>query len=169
MDNRRSFLKLAAPAVGLAMVSGEAAPADGTGGGEFLGTWNTIHTLIFPPGYFREFVAFSQGGVLQETNSFLNTASNVDFSAFGLPKVVNASDGMGNWTLVSRGVAKIVFRKLLFDGACYNFADLLVTGVFKSDGKNLSGLPHIVVVDTQTNNVLVDFGQAKSDGIRLLN
>ena len=168
MNNRRSFLKMAAPAAGMALAIEGVAHADSGAGTEFDGTWNTIHSLSFPPGYFREFLAFSQGGILQETNSFLNTASNLDFSAFGLPSVLNASDGMGNWTRVSRGVAQVVFRKLLFDGSRNNFADLLVTGVWKSDGKNLNGIADIVVIDNSTNKVLVDFGKATSEGIRLL-
>jgi hypothetical protein len=168
MSNRRSFLKLAAPAAGMALAIEPVAYADAAPGSEFVGTWNTIHSLPFPPGYFREFLAFSQGGVLQETNSFLNTASNLDFSAFGLPAVLNASDGMGNWTRVSKGVAQVVFRKLLFDGSRHNVADLLVTGEWKSNGKNLSGIAHIVVIDNATNNILFDFGQASSEGIRLL-
>lgn len=168
MNNRRSFLKLAMPAAGLALATDAVAHADSAPGTEFVGTWNTIHSLPFPPGYFREFLAFSAGGVLQETNSFLNTASNLDFSAFGLPADLNASDGMGNWTRVSRGVARLVFRKLLFDGSRNNFADLLVTGEWKSDGKNLTGTAHIVVVDSASNKLLVDFGEATSEGIRLL-
>ena len=168
MNNRRSFLKMAAPAVGIAFALEPVAHADPGPGSEFVGTWNTIHSLPFPPGSFREFLSFGQGGVLQETNSFLNTASNLDFSAFGLPNVLNASDGMGNWTQKSRGVAKVVFRKLLFDGSRNNFADLLVTGEWKSDGKNLNGIAHIVVIDNTTNSLLVDFGKSTSEGIRLM-
>src|SRR5262252_2815837 len=100
MKDRRSFLRMASavalPAAALA-VSGNA-PAFAAGDGsvaDFVGTWNLIHSLPFPPGHFREFLALAEGGVLQETNSFLHTASNADFSLFGLPNVVNASDGMG--------------------------------------------------------------------------
>lgn len=168
MNDRRSFLKMAGPLAGMVVASSGLAGATECPEEDIVGTWNTVHTLPFPPGYFREYLAFSPGGTLQETNSFLNPASNVDFSAFGLPSEVNASDGMGNWSRGAKGVVNIVFRKLLFDGSNNNFADLLVTGVFKSDRTALNGTAHIVVVDPLTSKVVVDFGQATSEGIRLL-
>src|SRR5438477_5790750 len=103
MNDRRNFLKLASaaaiPAVAAVVWSGVAQADDGSAK-EFLGAWNAIQTLPsppFPPGAsFREFLSFADGGVVHETNSFLNTASNLDFSMYGLPKVVNAADGVGS-------------------------------------------------------------------------
>lgn len=168
MNDRRSFLKMAGPVAAIAVASGKLASANECPAMDIVGAWNTVHTLPFPPGYFREFLAFSEGGTLQETNSFLNPASNVDFSAFGLPSAVNASDGMGNWSRGAKGVVNAVFRKLLLDGSNQNFADLLVTFVFKSDGKTLNGTAHIVVVDPLTSKVVFDFGDSTSEGVRLL-
>src|SRR4051794_15051762 len=117
MNDRRKFLKLASgaaiPAAAAIVSSGVAHAADRSG---FLGAWSSIHTLGFPPGSFREFLSFAAGGVLHETNSFLHTASNIDFSAFGLPNVVNAADGVGNWTDLGNGLGQAVFRKMMFDG-----------------------------------------------------
>src|SRR5438067_608752 len=100
MNGRRNFLRLASAAAvpaAAAIVSSGVARADDDSANEFLGVWSTIHTLPFPPGHFREFLSFAEGGVLHETNSFLHTTSNLDFSMFGLPNVVNAADGVGNW------------------------------------------------------------------------
>src|SRR5690348_9735290 len=99
MEQRRRFLKVAyAMAVPIAAIGSIGNAAQGADDKRVLGTWSGVHTLPFPPGSFREFLSFSEGGVVHETNSFLHTASNVDFSSVGLPSVVNASDGLGNWT-----------------------------------------------------------------------
>lgn len=77
MKDRRKFLKLAATAVlpaGSVVISNDIARADDGSGKEFLGSWNSIHTLPFPPGQFREFLSFADGGVLHETNAFLHAA-----------------------------------------------------------------------------------------------
>src|SRR4051794_31175495 len=99
MNERRTFLKMAAASalpVGAALLSSGVARADDGSTKEFLGSWSTVHTLPFPPFSFREFLSFAEGGVLHETNSFLHTTSNLDFSALGLPSVLNAADGAGN-------------------------------------------------------------------------
>src|SRR5689334_9474503 len=117
MSDRRNFLRLASaaaiPAAAAIVSSGVARAADGSG---FLGAWSTLHSLPFPPGNFREFLSFAAGGVLHETNSFLHTASNVDFSVYGLPNVATAADGVGSWTDLGNGLDQVVFRKMMFDG-----------------------------------------------------
>ena len=140
MNERRNFLRLASSAAipaAAAIVSSGIARADDGSAKEFLGAWGTIHTLPFPPGQFREFLSFADGGVLHETNSFLHTASNLDYSMFRLPNVVNAADGVGIWERVRNGVIQAVFRKMLFDGSRQNFGDLHVTGTLRSDGAKL--------------------------------
>ena len=132
MNERRNFLKLASaaaiPSAAAILSSGVARAADDESAAEFLGAWNTIHTLGFPPGYFREYLSFGAGRVLHETNTFLHTHSNLDFSGFGMPNMVNGSDGIGSWESVAKGKIRVTFRKLLYDGARINFGDLLVTG-----------------------------------------
>ena len=60
-------------------------------------------------------MSFAEGGVLHETNSFLNTGSNLDLSFYGLPTIVNAADGVGNWESFRDVAFQVVFRKMLFD------------------------------------------------------
>jgi hypothetical protein len=129
-----------------------------------LGSWETIHSLPFPPGQFREFLLFAEGGVVHETNSFLHTASNLSLP--GLPSPLNASDGFGNWERTGKSVFQVFFRKMLFDGSRTNIGDLHVTGTMRCDGKSLTATWHITVVDT-SGQVLVDLGEATSTGIRL--
>ncbi len=167
MNARRDFLKLvqvAGAGAAAAVISGGEARAQGAG--NLPGSWNTIHTLPFPPGSFREFLSFSQGGAVHETNSFLHTASNLDFSAFGLPNVLNASDGVGNWAVAERGEFRVVFRKMLFNGSRENFGDLHVTGTVQIDGANLQGQWHIEVVNP-AGVIIADLGPATSQGVRL--
>jgi hypothetical protein len=167
MNARRDFLKLAQVAgagAAVAVVSGGQARAQGVG--NVVGSWSTIHTLPFPPGSFREFLSFSLGGVVHETNSFLHTASNLDFSAFGLPNVLNASDGVGNWAVAPHGDVRVVFRKMLFNGSRENFGDLHVTGTVRTEGAGLQAEWHIEVVNP-AGVVLVDLGPATSQGSRL--
>ncbi len=170
MDARRRFIKLV-PALAAVSVSAVALPELPQSAREerdsILGAWSSIHTLPFPPGSFREFLSFAEGGVFGETNSFLYTSSNANFSAFGLPSVINASDGVGTWTRSRDGVIAVVFRKLLFDAAGANFGDLLVNGTLSvTDGK-LKANWHIEVVDVTSGAVLTDFGAASSEGIRI--
>src|ERR1700753_779751 len=106
MNGRRNFIKLA-PALAIPAAAEALSPPDGNAGEErtsLLGAWNSVHTLPFPPGSFREFMSFAEGGVFHETNSFLYTSSNLNFSAFGLPSAINGADGVGNWTDSGQGV-----------------------------------------------------------------
>lgn len=167
MNDRRNFLKLASwaavPAAAAIVTSGVVRADDGNTQ-DFLGAWNTIHTLPFPPGQFREFLSFADGGVLHETNSFLHTASN---TAGLLPNdVVNASDGVGSWERVHDGVIQARFRKMLFNGARQNFGDLHVTGTLRSDGTHLHGDWFIEILGVDGKSLVV-FGNATSDGTRL--
>lgn len=169
MNDRRYFLKLASAAAipAAAIVSSGVARAAGDGSAnKFLGAWSTIHTLPFPPGEFREFLSFAEGGVLHETNSFLHTASNLDFSMYGLPNMVNAADGAGNWDDAGKGAIRVVFRKMMFNGSRQHFGDLHVTGTLRSNGTKLLAEWHIEVVD-RFDKVLADFGPATSEGTRI--
>ena len=80
--------------------------------------------------------------------------------------VINASDGVGNWTIGEHGSLQVVFRKLLFNGARQNFADLHVTGTVLANGVNLQAQWQIEVVDL-TGVVIVDLGAATSQGVRI--
>ena len=170
MNQRRSFLRMASAAVpaGAAILATGVAHADEGNSKEILGSWNTIHTLPFPPPIdkFREFLSFAEGGVLHETNSFLHTSSNLDFSQFGLPSVLNASDGAGNWTRVSNGVFQVVFRKLLFDGLHQNFGDLHVAGFVRVIQSQLVANWRITVIDL-AGHLLADLGPATSTGTQI--
>lgn len=168
MDRRRHLVKLASaialPAAAVALSNSEERGDENPE--RILGAWSTLHTLPFPPGSFREFLSFSDGGVFHETNSFLHTASNLDLSAFGLPAVLNASDGVGNWVRSRQGLIQVVFRKMLFDGAHVNFGDLRVTGTLHISGVMLHADWRIQAVDA-ANTVIADFGTATSEGTRL--
>ena len=167
MEQRRRFLKVAsAMAVPIAAIGSIGNSAQGADDKRVFGTWSSVHTLPFPPGSFREFLSFSEVGVVHETNSLLHTASNIDFSSVGLPSVVNASDGLGNWTRLRENHTQVVFRKLLFDGSRQNFADLHVTGTVRINDQKLHAEWHIQVVDTD-GNLILDFGETTSDGTRL--
>ena len=131
-----------------------------------LGSWNSIHSLPFPPGSFREFLSFAEGGVMHETNSFLNTSSNTDFSFYGLPSAVNAADGIGDWEPLRNGAFRIVFRKMLFDGSRQNFGDLHVTGQLRIGRGKLAANWHIEVLNP-AGDLLVDLSEATSESIRL--
>jgi hypothetical protein len=169
MNNRRNFLRLASSAAvpAAAVVSSSVARADDGNDKDFLGAWNTLHTIQpagSPPGHFREFLSFADGGVLHETNAFLHTNSNTEGL---LPNdIVNASDGVGTWQRVRNGVAKVAFRKMLFNGARVNFGDLHVTGTVTSTGTHLHGEWYIEILDP-SGNTLVVFGNATSDGTPL--
>ena len=167
VNRRREFIKLAPLAMGsVASVSA----SDGWIGDEresLLGAWKSVHTLPFPPGSFREFLSFAEGGVVHETNAFLNTNSNLDFSMYGLPSVLNASDGVGTWKRMRHGDGTdVTFRKLLFDGSRQNFGDLLVNGTVKTSRDQLTAEWHIQVVDL-SDQVLADLGSATSAGSRI--
>lgn len=170
-DQRRQFMRLAG---GLAVPAAAALTVAGAGVAraqendvkEFLGAWTTIHTLPFPPNWFREFLTFSTEGGVAESNTFLSLAGAQDFSAFGLPRAVRASDGAGNWERVGNRKISIVFRKLLFDGTGSYFGDLKATGVAQSDGTKLVAEWLISVVDVN-DKLLVPFGPATSEGTRI--
>lgn len=165
MNNRRSFFQAASGlAIPLAAIA-TARPANASDGQarEFLGAWNTVHSLPFPPGFFREFLTFSPGGGLKETNSFLNLANSQDLSAVGLPKAVKASDGQGNWERRRSGEIEVVFRKLLFNGEGVNFGDLKVTGTLQISGLKLKGEWLVTAVDPN-DKLLVSLGPATSEG-----
>jgi hypothetical protein len=170
MNGRRQFIKLApalaAPGIATAALGDSQKWADREPH-SILGAWNTVVTLPFPPGSFREFAAFAEGGVFHETNSFLHTSSNSNFSPFGLPSAVNGSDGVGVWTRTSSGEFAVRFRKLLFDSAEVNFGDLLVTGSVTIVDGVLQGDWHVRAVDASTGSVLADFGTVSSTGTRL--
>jgi hypothetical protein len=132
MKDRRDFLKLASaalPAVAAVAVSTGVARADDAGGGPFVGSWTTVHEL--PPGLpapnFREFLTIAAGGVLQETNSFLNAQSALTLP--GLPPL-NASDGFGNWKNAPGNAIAVRFRKLVFNALTH-----LYIGDFHVEGR----------------------------------
>src|SRR5690242_19283067 len=166
MEQRRRFLKvvsaMAVPIAAIGSIENSAQRADDK---RVLGTWSGVRTLPFPPGSFREFLSFSEGGVIHETNSFLHTASNVDFSSLGLPSVVNASDGLGNWTLTRESYASSVSQVNVWR-IPPKFGDLHVTGTIRIDDQKLHADWHIQVVDID-GNVILDFGDATSESTRL--
>jgi hypothetical protein len=167
MYQRRTLLKFGSAALlpaAAAAISTGVARADDGGVKEFLGAWDTIHSLPFPPGQFREFLSFADGGVLHETNSFLHTASNLDLSMLGLPNLVNAADGVGNWRRVAKGVVEVILRKMLFDGARQNFGDLRATGRLTSDGVTIFGTWNVEIV---LPNLTIPQGPATTEGKRL--
>lgn len=168
MNARRGFLRMlsaAAPAA-VAAVATQEARADDGGDKAFLGTWN-LESTVSSGFRFREFASFADGGVLTETNSFLHTASNLNFAPFGFNAVANASDGFGNWVRTGPNTAKAVFRKMMFDPATgRNFGDLLVTGTLISNGDRLTGQWHVVIVDP-AGVVLADLGPVTSAGSRM--
>lgn len=169
MTDRRGFLKGgsgAALAGGALSLSTGVLRADDGDVKEFLGSWDTIHSLPFPPGFFREFLSFASGGVVHETNSFLNTASNLDLSFYKLPNVVNAADGMGSFQRVAKGVIRVVFRKMLFNGARECFGYLQATGTLRSDGDNLLGDWDVNIFDWD-GKLLAPLGPATTTGKRI--
>ncbi|MEO8129187.1 MAG: hypothetical protein ABJF23_07815 [Bryobacteraceae bacterium] len=166
MNDRRRFLKLAAGAsVPAAAVFTVSAQAQQSGDNQIVGAWQTTHSLPFPPFSFREFLTFQFGGGLHETNSFLHTASNLDLSPYGLPSVLNASDGAGNWERSGQDMT-VVFRKMLFDGSRRNFADLKVSGVVRVSGGAFQAQWQINVVDLE-DRLILPFGPATSNGKRI--
>jgi hypothetical protein len=168
MNARRRFLQLASAGAipASATLLSERAQAENGRAKGVVGAWKTVVTLPFPPGSFREFLTFCEGGGLLETNSYLHTNSNLDYSAFQLPNVVNASDGQGNWERIGGGQVRAIFHKLLFDGARNNFGDLRVVSTLRIDGARLVGTSHVEIVDTE-GNLLGDFGDVASEGERI--
>ena len=169
MTERRNFMRLASavalPAAVAVAGAGAVRAQDGDAK-EFLGAWTTIHTLPFPPNWFREFLTFTSGGGLLETNTFLNLAAPQDFSMYGLPKAMKASDGMGNWESIGKGRVKVAFRKLLFDGDGGYFGDLKVSGIAETEGTKIYFASEVSVEDV-AGKLLVPFGSATSDGFRI--
>lgn len=170
INGRRQFMKLvpalAAPGIAAASFNDSQQSAEGEHN-SILGAWNTVVTVPFPPASFREFVTFADGGVFHETNSFLHTSSNSNFSPYGLPSIVNGSDGVGTWTRSRAGEFAVQFRKLLFDNVGVNFGDLLVAGTVKVTDGILRGDWHVQVVDPTTNSMLADLGPVSSEGRRI--
>ena len=151
---------------------GSAAAMDGPDGwgrddnATIVGAWKSVHTLPFPPGSFREFLSFSEGGVMHETNSFLNTISNLDFSMYGLPNSITAADGVGTWKQIQGRNSQVTFRKLLFDALRQNFGDLVVNGNVRTSRNKLTAEWQIQVVDL-SDTLLADLGFATSQGSRI--
>ena len=168
MNKRRTFIRMfpALAAIPAAAASWSEPKAGLLDQGFLLGAWNSVHNLPFPPGSFRELISFDVGGAIHETNTFLHTASNLDFSMFGLPSTVNASDGIGGWKLSPTGV-QAVFRKLLFDAAKTNFGDLLVTGTVRVRNGTFQAEWDIQVVNANSGAVMIDFGLGTSTGSRI--
>lgn len=165
MTNRRNWLGKAAPAA-LGVAAATIAPAQDASVKEFLGAWSTIHTLPFPPNWFREFLTINSDGTVVETNSFLCESHSQNFSALGLPSAVKASNGMGNWERIAPGRISMGFRKMLFDGDGNYFADLKVTGTLFIQGSTLFADWQIAVFNV--NDVLIlPLGPATSEGTRI--
>jgi hypothetical protein len=180
MNERRNFLKMATAAaapVGIAMLTAGVAGADDGSVKEFLGCWSMLHDG--PEGEFREFLCFADGGVVTESNSFLHTASNYNFAGFGIPGVLRASDGFGNWERVANGVIRVSFRKMIFDiTGKYLSVDLRARGDLKSDGKRLfndPAEPWVVEVVTASDvdrpdvpsMIIRELARANSRGVRI--
>jgi hypothetical protein len=171
-NDRRSFLKLAPSAAlpaGVALATTGVARADDDDAGKILGSWNTKHTLPQPPGaFFHEFLSFSSGGVVHETNAYLHTASNLDFRPYGFNAILNASDGFGNWRRIDNRRVEVAFRKLLFDSTRGNIVDLRAHGTLTVIGNRLTGSDWIVeVVEPFSNKVLQFLGAASTEGWRI--
>src|SRR6476469_4638381 len=107
MDKRRNFMKMLPALVAIPAAATNDWRGEELGRDTVLGAWNSVHTLPFPPGSFREFLNFAEGGAFGETNSFLHTESALDFSGFGLPPAINASDGVGSWKWLRDGKVAI--------------------------------------------------------------
>jgi hypothetical protein len=168
MKGRRSFVKsvsmAAASAVGASAVA--RAQDGGNGGPDFLGGWTTVHAS--PVGPFRELLMFAAGGGLTETNSLLHTSSNITFlSQFGLPAVVNASDGIGTWERVTGHEIRVSFRKLLFDGNRVYFGDFWVKGTLRFNSDQITADWTQIWIVNPDNQLLLDLGPATSTGTRI--
>lgn len=165
MTNRRNWLGKAAPAA-LGVAAASIAPAQDGSVKEFIGAWTTIHTLPFPPNWFREFLAINSDGTVVETNSFVCEAHSQDFSALGLPSAVKGSNGMGNWQRIAPGRISMSFRKMLFNGQGFYFGDLKATGTLSTDKDILYADWQIAVYNV--NDVLIlPLGPATSEGVRI--
>jgi hypothetical protein len=165
MTNRRNWLSKAAPAaLGVAAVS--VAPAQEPSAKDFIGAWTTIHTLPFPPNWFREFLTINADGTVVETNSFLCEAHSQDFSALGLPRSVKGSNGMGNWQLIAPGRIAVSFRKMLFNGEGNYFGDLKATGTIALGGGNMYADWQVAIFNVHDVLVL-PLGPATSEGPRI--
>ena len=165
MTDRRTFMKTAALALP-AGASEVAAHADDGSVQDFLGGWTTLHDS--PLGPFRELLMFSSGGGVTETNTLLHTNSNLTFfSQFGLPAIVNASDGVGSWERVSAHQIRVSFRKLLFDGNRAYFGDFWAKGTFSLNGDTLTAKWDQIWIVNTTNQRILDLGTATSIGNRI--
>jgi hypothetical protein len=166
MNPRRNFMRFLAAAVpGSAVLATGVARADDGSANDFLGAWTTVHTIP-GGGSFTEFLTFASGGGLTETNSFLHTSSNLDFSSFGVPlSGVNASDGMGNWERTGSRQIKVEFRKLMFIAGRYG-ADFKVEGTLSLNGEILSANWTRIAVEVIGGPVIL-LGSATSTGTRI--
>lgn len=169
MNERRNFLKLASAAAipaAAAIVTSGVARAQDSSAKEFLGAWNTAHSLPFPPGSFREFLTFDASGAMHETNSLLHNTSNLSILIPG--KRLNAGDGAGNWYRVAHGVIQVAFRKMLFDSANQNenVGDLHVTGTLRSDGRVLTADWYVEIL-APNGALIAPLGPATSTGFRV--
>lgn len=165
MTNRRNWLGKAAPAA-LGVAAASIAPAQSASVKEFVGAWTTIHSLPFPPNWFREFLTINSDGTVVESNAFLCEAHSQDFSLFGLPSAVKGSNGMGNWERIAPGRISMSFRKMLFNGEGLYFGDFKATGILTTDGPKLLADWQVSVFDV--NDVLIlPLGPATSEGARI--
>ena len=65
------------------------------------------------------------------------------------------------------GVAKVAFRKMMFNGARQNFGDLHVTGTVTSNGTHLHGDWYIEIRDPN-GKTLVVFGESVPPGLTVI-
>lgn len=164
MNERRKFITSMVAAVPAGVVVSQPAQAAASDARDIVGAWTTTHTS--PVGPFREFLLFSPGGGVTETNTLLHTNSNQAlFATFGLPvpNAVNASDGLGNWRRVFPGQYDVVFRKLLFDGAGVHFGDFRVQGRVTIEGGQFSAEWESIRIETLAHGTF-ELGPATSFG-----
>lgn len=165
MTERRTFIKAAALALP-AVASALPARADDGTVQDLLGGWTTLHDS--PLGPFRELLVFSGDGGVVETNALLHTNGNFTFfSQFGLPAVVNASDGVGSWVPVAPRQIRVSFRKLLFDGNRTYFGDFWAKGTFSLNGDTLAANWDQIWIVNTANQLVLDLGTATSVGTRI--
>ena len=82
------------------------------------------------------------------------------------PETANAADGFGNYQRVSRGVVRVAFRKMLYNGARECFGYLAAAGTLRSDGNNLLGDWNVNVFDWD-DKLLAALGSATTTGRRI--
>jgi hypothetical protein len=167
MKDRRRFIASVAAAAPASMIAGQPAEAAQIGDKDVTGAWTTTHTS--PAGPFREFLVFSGGGGLAETNTLLHTNSRLAlFAQFGLPlpDAVNASDGMGTWHRRGPGQVHVVFKKLLFDANGVHLGDFRVEGRVRVEGGQLAAEWDSIRIEPLAGGVF-ELGPATSAGVRI--